>query len=148
MNGTSCSLNKILPMECVISLFSVQVQREDREEARINGGKGKQQTDEFGQRCRGKVQTGASEEREAQVARASKHLDQHRHVVTDPETKQQPSNCLTSQNRHIFAKLMICGVPCIPYYSSWRIHPPVHRLSLPLLNTHRRTDLTVRPLSV
>ena len=54
----------------LISLFSNQVQREDRQEARINGGK-----ENSGQMSLAKDAEGntdrASEERKAQVARAS-----------------------------------------------------------------------------
>ena len=72
MNGTSHSLIKILPMECVFSFlfFSNQVQREDRQETRINGGKENSRQMSLAKNAEGKTNR-TSKKREAQVARAS-----------------------------------------------------------------------------
>lgn len=54
----------------LISLFSNQVQREDRQENRINGGKENSRQRKLAKDAEGKTNR-ASEESEAQVARAS-----------------------------------------------------------------------------
>lgn len=81
-------------MYLLISLFSNQVQREDRQENRINGGKEKSRQRKLAKDAEGKTNR-ASEEREAQVARASTFGSTQACVWQTQKPNRKPSNCLT-----------------------------------------------------
>ena len=73
MNGASHPFIKILPMRLcfLFSLFSSQVQREDRQENRINGGKEKKARERPIWPKTQREDKWNRERREAQVTRAS-----------------------------------------------------------------------------
>lgn len=125
--------------------FSNQVQREDRQEARINEER-KQQTDESGQRCRGK--TDWATVRKGSPSHSGLHIRISTGMYDRPRNQTATLQLPNSQNRHIFAKLMILAEFLhIPYNFMENLYPSCakSRLSFSTWNTHRRTDLC--PLS-
>lgn len=105
----------------LFSLFSNQLQREDRQKNRINGGKKKRKTEE--RQIWPKMQRGRQTEpvrEEKPKPQGPPHSDQHRHVCDRPKNPTETLQLPNSQNRYIFAKFMIWQSSCIFHTISMR----------------------------